>query len=123
MQRLLTCNQDITSLPRPHYSPRSTSVSRGTSPAQLTLFPEIPSSQCLTVEAVPPDQRVTPDCERYILVLKPSCTRLPGHFFGDEIDKIIAATKGWNWTLDRQGRFTNLGQLEIVIDQILGGLK
>jgi hypothetical protein len=101
----------------PHYSPQSRTELGGLS--QLTLFPEI--SQCLTVELVPENERVTPTVECWRLVLAPSGVRIAGQFFADEVDQIINFTKRWEWRLDTNGRLRNFAQLENLIDQIIQG--
>lgn len=92
-----------------------------TSHVPVTLIPEIPSSQCLTIEAVSPGQRVTPDQERYVLILKPSGTRVAGQFFDHEVDQIVSSTKGWSWMVDEHGRLANLEHFELLVNQVLGG--
>lgn len=100
---------------------QSVSENRETSPAHLTLLPGSPSIQCLTIEVVPPNQRVTPDQVRYVLILKPSNAKIPGQFFAHETDRIISSAKRWIWMVDEHGRLKNFDQLEFLIDQVLGG--
>ena len=73
----------------------------------------------LQIESVPVAQRIDPKENRYILVIQPQGIRASGgQFTSGEAHEIAKAVKGWDWTLDPDGRLYCLPQLEALLNQI-----
>ena len=98
-------------------------VAQGKRPQQLSLFSDSPGiepkSPYLQIASVPIAERINPKENRYILLILPQRIRAtPGQYTGDEAHQIAKATKGWDWSLDKNGRLRCLTRLEAVLDVI-----
>jgi hypothetical protein len=73
----------------------------------------------LQITSVPISERIIPSENRYILLIQPHGVRATGgQFKADEAYEIAKATRGWDWSLDRNGRPRCLSRLEELLDRI-----
>lgn len=87
--------------------PRSESLSISDSPSYLQI------------QSVPIAERVDPERNSYILVLQPVGIRAAaGQYSPAEMDEIAKATRGWDWSLDKDGKPQCLQRLEALLNQI-----
>lgn len=120
-------NTQIIAYSNPELKPeeRSRKSGKARSAQQLNLFPltnkrqKSHQSPYLQIASVPIDERIDPKEVRYILIVLPHGIRAcGGQFTGDEAYEIARLVKGWDWTLDPNGRPYCLGQLEALLDRI-----
>jgi hypothetical protein len=73
----------------------------------------------LQIASVPVNERIDPKEVRYVLIILPHGIRAcGGQFTGDEAYEIARLVKGWDWTLDPNGRPYCLAQLEALLNRI-----
>lgn len=83
------------------------------------LFPISESAPYLQIQSVPVSQRIDPEQNSYILVIQPAGVRAAGgQYTADEAHEIAKATRGWDWSLDKNDRPKCLPALERLLDQI-----
>jgi hypothetical protein len=76
-------------------------------------------SPYLQVTSVPLAERIDPKENRYMLLILPAGVRAAGaQLTADEAHEVAKATKGWNWSLDKNGRLRCLARLEGLLDSI-----
>jgi hypothetical protein len=95
-------------------------VAQGKRPQQLSLFSNSrTASPYLQIAAAPIAERINPKENRYVLLIQPLGLRATaGQFSAEEAHQIAKATKGWDWSLDKNGRLRCLTRLEAVLDVI-----
>jgi hypothetical protein len=98
-------------------------VAQGKRPQQLSLFSDSPGiepkSQYLQIASAPLAERIDPKENRYILLILPERVRATaGQYSANEAFEIARLTKGWNWSLDENGRLRCLARLEELLDAI-----
>lgn len=88
---------------------------------QLPLWQQNPEEPAyLQIAPVPPQERISPQENRYILLIQPQGIRAcGGQFTADEAHQIANTTKGWDWGLDRERRPLCQPALERLLDSII----
>jgi hypothetical protein len=94
---------------------------------QLHLWEKKPEvAPYLQIQSIPVAERIDPKENRYILIILPYNVRLVGgQYSSSEAYQIAKAVRGWDWSLDPEGRPYCLPQLERLLDHICkcSGLK
>lgn len=73
----------------------------------------------LQIQSVPVAERLNPRKNTYVLVILPHGIRAAaGQYTAEEAHAIANAVKGWDWTLDPDGRPYCLARLEALLDSI-----
>jgi hypothetical protein len=73
----------------------------------------------LQIASVPVAERVVLTEHRYVLLIQPLGIRAcGGQYSAEEAHQIAKATKGWDWSLDKNGRLRCLTRLEGLLDSI-----
>lgn len=73
----------------------------------------------LEIQSVPIAERVDPKRNSYILVIQPVGVRAAGgQYTADEANEIAGRTKGWDFSLDKDGRPRCLPRLVALLEQI-----
>jgi hypothetical protein len=98
-------------------------VAQGKRPQQLSLFSDSPGiepkSPYLQIASVPIAERIDPKQNRYVLLILPQRVRAAGaQLTADEAHEVALTTKGWDWSLDKNGRLRCLARLEALLDSI-----
>ena len=74
----------------------------------------------LQIESTPLKERIDPSRHTYILIILPQGVRAAGgEYSAEEAYEIAQATKGWDWSLNSEGRPVCLGRLEALLDNII----